>query len=190
MVKSAYKLLSSLQRDTRSCEPSTAQEQKKMLSGLWKLQILNKVKIFAWRACQNGLPIKSNLKKRQVALEDNCVFCGTEEEDIIHAIYQCRTIRQCWIDLGLGLQLEARYIDFVEFVTIAQKNGSKEEVEKFLVIAWGFWYRSNKKMFDDSEVHPIAAVHQTLALWSDLKQLKGIGKKSNGRWIAPLVGSL
>lgn len=92
-VKSAYKLFRSMETENKQGESSNAKEQKQIWKVLWKLQIQNKVKVFTWRACKNGLPTKANLKKRQVLMEENCIFHGDGVEDVLHALYYCPILR-------------------------------------------------------------------------------------------------
>ena len=50
------------------------------MTSLWKvlcsLQIPNKAKHFAWRACKNILPTLSNLKRRGIVENDLCEECS------------------------------------------------------------------------------------------------------------------
>ena len=47
---------------------------------LWKLKILAKVSIFAWRLIRDRLPTKTNLRRRQVLINDAlCPFCRNKE---------------------------------------------------------------------------------------------------------------
>nr|POE68233.1 hypothetical protein CFP56_26128 [Quercus suber] len=42
------------------------------------LQVLNKVKHLAWKACKDSLPTKTNLVRRKVITEDCCDACNRD----------------------------------------------------------------------------------------------------------------
>ena len=60
---------------------------KQVWDALWKLQIPNKFKVFAWRACHDILPTAVNLTKRRVIQEDKCSVRTIESESTIHALW-------------------------------------------------------------------------------------------------------
>jgi hypothetical protein len=53
---------------------------------LWGLQVPNSTKVFLWRACNDILPTKENLKKRGVVDDDLCRFCGIDWETVVHIL--------------------------------------------------------------------------------------------------------
>ena len=61
-----------------------------MLTPLWKkiwgLQVPNKVKHLAWKACRDLLPIKTNLIRKKVITESYCDVCKLHQEDVVHAL--------------------------------------------------------------------------------------------------------
>lgn len=57
----------------------------------------NKVKVFALRACKNGLPTKHNLKKKNIIKEGSCDFCGKEDDNLGHALLECPKARDIWL---------------------------------------------------------------------------------------------
>lgn len=92
-VRSSYQLIKQLEKETTVGENSGASVQRRFWNQLWKLQMPNKTKAFAWKTCKNGLPTRSNLRERGVLIDAKCPFCGTEEEDLYHAYFQCSRIR-------------------------------------------------------------------------------------------------
>lgn len=63
---------------------------------IWSRKILEKIKVFIWKAAKNLLPIICNLWKRKVIKEPICHRCQVEEEDIFHALLRCRYARKVW----------------------------------------------------------------------------------------------
>ena len=64
---------------------------------LWKLKIPAKASIFAWRLIRDRLPTKSNLRRRQVKINDlMCPFCINKEEDASHLLFDCIKTQPLW----------------------------------------------------------------------------------------------
>ena len=66
-TRSAYNMLQ---------ESSVGANPDEALQNLWKLKIPSKAAIFAWRLIKDRLPTKSNLRRRQIEINDStCPFC-------------------------------------------------------------------------------------------------------------------
>jgi len=66
-------------------------------SELWKLKIPAKSAVFAWTLIRDRLPTKSNLRRRQVEVNDMlCPFCRNKEEDAAHLFFNCSKILPLW----------------------------------------------------------------------------------------------
>ena len=70
-VHSAYKIALDKAMNSRVCEPSNADTHRKFWRKIWSLNMPNKVKSYAWRACRNVLPTKANLCRMYVKLVDS-----------------------------------------------------------------------------------------------------------------------
>lgn len=51
------------------------------------MMVPNKVIIFAWQACRDGLPCYKNIKSKHVMVDNQCVFCEGPNEDLSHAFF-------------------------------------------------------------------------------------------------------
>ena len=73
-VKSGYYFLSHdrnlLDGDFNSLTPP-----RKLWKFIWSMSVPSKVRNFLWRAAKNAIPVKTNLVKRKVLLEDTCDQC-------------------------------------------------------------------------------------------------------------------
>jgi hypothetical protein len=58
------------------------------------------VKMFLWRALNNLLPTRSNLKRRGVIKDTLCPLCGLKEEGVAHVLWNCPATCDVW---GCGL---------------------------------------------------------------------------------------
>ncbi|KAL5794819.1 hypothetical protein ACOSP7_003413 [Xanthoceras sorbifolium] len=58
-------------------------------SFLWSLSVPAKIKIFIWRACDNWLPVMTNLAARRVPVSHLCPLCCHRPETTVHALLGC-----------------------------------------------------------------------------------------------------
>ena len=64
---------------------------------LWKTKIPSKIAVFAWRLCRGRLPIKENLRRRHLEINDMlCPFCSGVVEDESHLFIHCTKIQPIW----------------------------------------------------------------------------------------------
>ena len=63
---------------------------------LWKIPTAPKCLNLAWRACQNILPNRVNLKRRGVDVDFFCPRCGQESETELHALLLCEESNMAW----------------------------------------------------------------------------------------------
>ena len=63
---------------------SDGSQEKSFWKKLWQINVPHKIRHFAWRACQDILPLQTNLVKRNVLQVDTCNECKVEAEDSIH----------------------------------------------------------------------------------------------------------
>ena len=63
---------------------------------IWGLQVPNKVKHLAWKACRDLLPTKTNLIHRKVITKSCCDVCKLHQEDVVHALFHCPALQSVW----------------------------------------------------------------------------------------------
>ncbi|XP_075636907.1 uncharacterized protein LOC142609178 [Castanea sativa] len=95
-VKSAYKVVMEDGLFGGRSSYSSQSELRKVKKGLWGMNVPNKVKHFAWKACRNILAIKENLRKRKITSNDICDCCGT------HIETERTTLPEKWNPLAQG----------------------------------------------------------------------------------------
>ncbi|XP_042946916.1 uncharacterized mitochondrial protein AtMg00310-like [Carya illinoinensis] len=67
-------------------QSSSGSSEAVFWKSLWHLKLPKKMKVFAWRACQEKLPTYLNLKKKHVLDDATCVLCNQGMEDAAHAL--------------------------------------------------------------------------------------------------------
>ena len=74
-------------------ESTAEHNQSPFWRRIWHL----KVRIFAWRACRNGLPTKLNLWCRGLNSSSFCPLCNKEMESLQHALLHCTHAKHTWV---------------------------------------------------------------------------------------------
>lgn len=69
---------------------------------IWKAKVLPKIKFFAWKCMHNSVGVKACLAGRGMSTNMMCPLCGLEVETIVHALRDCRTVREVWFNLGVA----------------------------------------------------------------------------------------
>lgn len=95
-VRSAYRIIQHCKQHILG-ESSIEQTSTPLWRALWRMRVPHKIKVFAWRACLNGLPCFLNLMRKQIAIKGMCVFCDAHEEDLAHALLYCPNVWKWWL---------------------------------------------------------------------------------------------
>jgi hypothetical protein len=69
---------------------------------IWKTQLPNKVKIFAWLYFKNWLSTRVNLFSKHIVNDRTCERCGGEDEDRHHVFFGCTESKRLWDSIGLN----------------------------------------------------------------------------------------
>lgn len=56
---------------------------------LWRMPVLDRVKIHAWRLYYRAMPVYNELTKRGCEALKECCFCGFGGESVEHIFFQC-----------------------------------------------------------------------------------------------------
>lgn len=145
-VRSAYKLGFSLKYMDESCSSSPA-GLKSSWNLIWKCNIPQKIKIFAWKAASNSLPTRENKCHRKMDFSSICQVCGTVAENTIHALCHCPLAGSLWramkesgcVSVSLDdLKDSPNWIfDHLEHLPDSQRA-------QFLMILWRNWHVRNE----------------------------------------------
>lgn len=122
---------------------------------LWHLNLRAKMKIFVWRACVNGLLTMENMNIRGITNSKTCLICGSDLENITHAILRCNSTSQVW-DFWADNPIRAskNSLNFQDSSMFILNQKSTKDLETFFVVAWAIWYNRNKVVHNESNLSP------------------------------------
>ncbi|KAF8408042.1 hypothetical protein HHK36_007182 [Tetracentron sinense] len=173
-VRSAYHLTSTLRdRESATSSSTSSLSWNGSLSGIkwsqvWQLAIPPKVKIFIWKVALNILPVRANLCKRKIPVENVCGVCGEEGETILHVLKNCHYARQVWLLSQLGLRSDATSADSLSsWVEEIMKSHGEEGLSAFFMIAWSIWKHRNEYIFSGVKMTPFNCVQRANKLLAD-----------------------
>ena len=116
--------------------------QKQLWKTIWSAEVPNKIRNFVWRACQNIIPTKSNLCRRQVLSSDTCEQCGKCSETTSHILLHCDKSSSVWVACGLVMERDCSFVDLLWKV---RKDLGPADVNltHFMAISWNIWNDRN-----------------------------------------------
>ena len=142
-TKSAYLMLQRLERIEKP-GPSHLSGQDVIWKHIWELTVPSKVKHFLWRACNESLPTKKNLFRRQVIRTATCDGCREETEDSVHALWGCQVVKETWWEaIQDRNQLWERFQSFRDLLIRIFNIGAPFLAERFAYVAWSLWNKRN-----------------------------------------------
>jgi ribonuclease HI len=176
---------------------SNRSEEGNIWKGIWSSKIPNAVKTFMWRACQNLLPTRENLAKRNIIKDPSCTICGLEIESTEHILWECSSSSDVW---GVSLRRfqKSSCLAFKNFQHIAEsflQEGSEEDFEVFCITARKIWLRRNEWIHEGIFSHPNtlalgAQQNQKSFIWANQKEEGELQQKTENRWKNPPEGWL
>ena len=143
-VKSGYREAQKAWRELNWAECSRGAVGRKVWKTLWKLKLLNKIKVFGWRACSRILPTRVNLSKKQIIADNRCEACKTEPKTEIHALWNCGVVQDIWA--GCSVRLQKCHVGLEDMMQLWEELTVRltiDEFELFLVQTWLIWNQRN-----------------------------------------------
>lgn len=59
------------------------------LNSIWRLSLISKLRLFAWKFIRGKTRIKVKLRKIDMDIVPDCPYCGSQLKDIDHQFRQC-----------------------------------------------------------------------------------------------------
>jgi hypothetical protein len=153
-VRSAYKLVFDLSRNTHlnSGNSVTGDNSRYLWKLIWRSNIPNNIRIFAWRCASDNLATRKNKWRRTLEHDSTCTICGTGEEGSFHATVACMKakalrdkMREVW-----SLPHEDMFrLTGPDWLLILLSNSPPETHPKILLLLWRSWHLRNNIVHDD-----------------------------------------
>ncbi|KAL2934672.1 hypothetical protein RDABS01_017791 [Bienertia sinuspersici] len=152
--KSVYYLLTTSNPDQVDSRPSSS-----IWKFLWRSAIPPKWKVFIWRILWNALPVKSNLNKRGIGVNNMCLLCGDSVETNEHLFRDCSFVDKLWACGNLGIRGHTatsvplwRWIMDYLFLFKQQDASNSSRANTLITTLWSIWNFRNKILF--AGLHP------------------------------------
>jgi hypothetical protein len=138
-IKSAYRIEKERQGRKKG-EGSNQVRSQAVWKTIWGLKVPKySSKVFIWRACNNILPTKDNLKRRGIVDEELYIFCCQEREIVNHILWACPSAQNVWGTSNHKLQkCRRRCSDFMELFEELSVLLNGEDLELFALSQEGY----------------------------------------------------
>ena len=149
-------------------ESSSGDPCKLLWKRLWHLNLPAKIKVFAWRACVNGLPIMDAIFSKGISQNKICLVCGKEAENIDHALISCdfsSLVWNLWPENPLRLQGFGK--SFLDSALFILSHSMPQDLELFFATAWALWSNKNKIVQKDDSLSPLQVWHMAKIAMED-----------------------
>jgi ribonuclease HI len=195
-VKSAYHLQKELE-NSQLAENSSRRQDSVIWKYIWKLNIPNTEKVFFWRACQNILPTRENLKRRKIITDAKCLVCEREVESTAHILWHCLSTQDVWGGASIIFQKsQFQEDDFFKIAEGMMNRCTMDEFQHFVVMTRRIWLRRNKLLHEGIFSHPDSVVSHATEALREYHQVQAAtqsvetpaGPPPTGKWEAPPLG--
>ena len=131
-VKSAYHIASSSVDTLEEGESTSSSSWTLLWKRIWQQKVPPKIKIFAWRACVNGLPSMKNLNHRGVHCSSFCPLYDKAIETTTHALLHCDHAKMTWAFWNnCPVDLSSSFSDLVDIALDFIVKGSPNDLDFF-----------------------------------------------------------
>jgi hypothetical protein len=147
-VRSAYHL--AMERaEEREASYSEYQVSRRMWKRIWEMKGSRVVKFFMWKACNNILPTKEKLFKREVVPDPLCPICMLAPESLSHILWTCPSAQDVWVECKGRLQkCVCNDGEFMDILLQVGQGLDEEERHLMVTVARLIWLRRNKLVFE------------------------------------------
>ena len=147
---------------------------------LWKLKVLSKVAVFAWRLLKDRLPTRDNLRRKQIELQDYlCPFCRIMEESIDHLFFHCSKVLPIWRESLSWVNLVGVFPHHLRQHFIQHMYQTYEGMTAtrwkwwWLALTWTIWKHKNNIVFSNNTFNANKMMDEAVfLLWTWLKYLE------------------
>ena len=154
-VKSAYHIASNLVDSSEDGECLSFDSKTLLWKRIWSQKVPQKLKIFAWRTCVNGLLTMFNLSHRGIHCSSFCPLCDKAIESTAHALFLCDHAKLSWAQWHNCLvEVTSSSSEPIDIALDIIDKGSPSDLELFFAVAWSIWWNHNQVVHEDSGTPP------------------------------------
>lgn len=170
-VQSAYHIALDLTTGRSNRASSSGESQ---LSWLWKKvwgsKVPLKVCMNVWRFYKDIIQSKSNLVKRRITTDSQCVLCGNEGETGVHILRDCSFAACVWSFLVLGcLPSGNSPPTFGEWMLSLIPMLDKHTFDLILMHSYAIWTARNSMLWSGKCNPPNVMVPRTISWWRNFQ---------------------
>ncbi|KAF7821403.1 uncharacterized protein G2W53_026858 [Senna tora] len=100
---------------------------------IWYLPLLSRYTVFLWRACRGIIPTIEALNHRGLEIDENCLLCGSEEEDVYHALVDCSRLKQEWDEARYNFASRFYHSSLIEWMVMEWLKWSEDQRCHFVI---------------------------------------------------------
>ncbi|KAG5041359.1 hypothetical protein JHK82_013466 [Glycine max] len=156
------------------------EQQDGVFEELWKLKLPSKITIFAWRLIRDRLPTRSNLRRKQIEVDDpRCPFCRSAEESAAHLFFHCSRIAPVWWESLSWVNLlgvfpnhpRQHFLQHIYGVTAGMRASRWKWW--WLALTWTIWKQRNNMIFSNGTFNANKILDEAIFLiWTWLTHLE------------------
>ncbi|KAF7837677.1 hypothetical protein G2W53_006159 [Senna tora] len=152
-------------KDCLSQEEGTSrsrEQDSKLWNSIWKAKVQPKVRNFIWKLCKNAIPVRDNLARRKMKVDNQCPICLKEIETTEHCFIFCEKAKAIWFgslfQWANPNEANLSIVDWIEDRILFLSNAT-EDAERFCAyffnLLWALWKSRNEFCFEGNKEDPI-----------------------------------
>ncbi|KAJ4799225.1 Ribonuclease H-like superfamily protein [Rhynchospora pubera] len=126
--------------------------------------MIPRVKVFIWRAIQDGLLTSERLHRTIHQIDAQCPICATSEETASHVLFKCTIARLSCFSSQLSLRTEALSDTFIEALSAISENLDNTQYSYLCTLLWCFWKARNIILFQGQNTTPQQLLQQVMEI--------------------------
>ena len=161
---------------------------------MWNVKIPSKTSFFAWRLIRDRLRTKSNLRRRNIEINDSfCPFFRNNEEDAAHLFFNCSKILPVWWESVSWSNISGVFPQTPRHHFLQHGFGRPSGVRSqrwqiwWIALSWSIWQHRNGIIFSNDSFNGSKLMEDaTFLCWSWFKNLEKGFEISFNHWSSNL----
>ncbi|KAF7823223.1 ribonuclease H [Senna tora] len=135
---------------------------------VWKLPVLSRFKVMFWRICLGIIPTVDALKRRGMQINESCVLCEEEPENVFHLFFECKEVRQVWESARFNYLSWQFHNSILEWMSVEWGRWEREKQCVFIMAVYYIWEARNKKKFANEAINLNGVWARVERQWDEL----------------------